>query len=255
MSESLALAALYASGENGQAAIRTINHEGLARIAQLSRSDVRFYQFLPLYDVIHLGNVLGRGYAPTSGELTWALIDGCFVIADVLSLAAVQPEGAMAAEVIHTEVKAAAREGVKSVGRELAARGAGAAGARQEFRRGLEQSATHGASAAAGRLQRWWAVRSAGGVYQVMRRLPESIPRLSIAQLTQLARPRCSQAGIKLSAWAPVRFLRDGSEVLLRIPPQKGLKYLAAQVLQAGVGVVGLHKMEEHLASRRPRPS
>jgi hypothetical protein len=39
----------------------------------------------------------------------------------------------------------------------------------------------------------------------------------------------------------------------LRIPPEKGLKYLAAQMLQASVGVVGFHKMEEHLASRRPR--
>ena len=25
--------------------------------------------------------------------MTWALIDGCFVVADVLSLAAIQPEG------------------------------------------------------------------------------------------------------------------------------------------------------------------
>jgi hypothetical protein len=48
--------------------------------------------------------------------------------------------------------------------------------------------------------------------------------------------------------------LRDGTEVLFRIPPQRGLKYLAAQSIQAGVGVVGFQKMEEHLASRRPKP-
>src|SRR5262249_11414494 len=162
---------------------------------------------LPLYDVAHLGNVLRRGYAPTSGELTWAVVDGCFVVADVLSLAAVQPEGAMAAEAIHTEVKAAVREGVKSAGQRLSVSGAGTtsqAVMRQEARRGLTESVTPAAAAAvSGRFQRWWAVRSAGGVYQVMRRLPESIPRLSIAQIAQIAGPRCSKAGIKLSTWGP----------------------------------------------------
>ena len=56
--ESLALAALFAAGENGQAMIRTIKDDGLERVAQLSDVNVQFYQFLPLYDVIHLGNVL-----------------------------------------------------------------------------------------------------------------------------------------------------------------------------------------------------
>ena len=85
------------AGENGQATIRTIRDDGLERVAQLDDATLRFYQFLPLYDVIHLGNVMRQGYAPTSGELTWALIDGCFVVADVLSLSALQPEGAAAA--------------------------------------------------------------------------------------------------------------------------------------------------------------
>ena len=57
---------------------------------------------------------------------------------------------------------------------------------------------------------------------------------------------------MRLSAWRPIRLLRDGAEVVLRIPPQRGLKYLSAQAIQAGVGVVGFQKMEEHLASRRP---
>ena len=60
--------------------------------------------------------------------MTWALVDGCFVVTDVLSLAAIQPEGAIAAESIRGEVKAAVREGVKSVGRELTAGGAESAG-------------------------------------------------------------------------------------------------------------------------------
>src|SRR5262249_50790549 len=126
--ESLALAALFASGDNGQAIIRTIKDDGLGRARQWNNSEIRFYQFLPLYDVIHLGNVWSRGYAPTSGEMTWALVDGCFVVADVLSLAAIQPEGAIAAESIRSQVKAAAREGAKSLGRELAENGGESAG-------------------------------------------------------------------------------------------------------------------------------
>ena len=133
--ESLALAALFAAGENGQAVIRTIKDDGLERVAQLSDTNIRFYQFLPMYDVIHLGNVLRRGYAPTSGEMTWALIDGCFVVADVLSLAAVQPEGAVASEAIRSEVKGAVRQGVRSAGRELGEAG-GESAARPSRARG-----------------------------------------------------------------------------------------------------------------------
>ena len=117
--ESLALAALFASGDNGQATIRTIKHDGLERVAQLDQTGVQYYQFLPLYDVIHLGNVLRRGYAPTTGETAWALVDGCFVITDVLSLVALQPEGAIAAEAVRGEVKAAVREGARTLGRDL----------------------------------------------------------------------------------------------------------------------------------------
>jgi hypothetical protein len=253
--ESLALAALFASGENAQAAFRTIRKDGLARMAQLNSSEVRFYQFLPLYDVTHLGNVLFRGHAPTTGELTWALVDGCFVIADVLSLAAFQPEGALAAESVRLEAKAAAREGAKSVGRGLAESGTASAGQsviRREAAHGLAPAAADATAAVSRRVQRWWAVRSAGGMYQIMRRLPEALPRLSIAQITDMSAPLCARAGMRSSTWRPVRFLRAGGEFLLRIPPQKGLKYLAVQALSAGVGVVGFHKMEEHLASRRP---
>ena len=255
-SESVALAALFAAGENGQTVIRTIQDDGLERVAQLNDGVIRFYQFLPLYDVIHLGNVLRRGYAPTSGEMAWAVIDGCFVVADVLSLAAVQPEGALAAEAIRSEVKGAVRQGVRSAGRELAETGGESAGkalTRHRAGSGLEQAAAEGTTAVSDRLARWWTVRSAGGVYQVLRRLPEALPQLSLGQITQMAQPLCARAGLTLTTWRPVRLLREGTEVLFRIPPQRGLKYLAAQALQAGVGVVGIQKMEEHLSSRRPK--
>ena len=39
---------------------------------------------------------------------------------------------------------------------------------------------------------------------------------------------------------------------VLRVPPEKGLKYVGLQFTQAGVGIVGFRKMEEHLSSRRP---
>src|SRR6185312_14126322 len=105
--EALALSALSMAGENGQATIRTIRRDGLERVAQLSDGTIGFYQFLPLYDVIHLGNVMRQGFAPTSSEMTWALVDGCFVVVDVLSLSALQPEGAAAAEAVRSEVKGA----------------------------------------------------------------------------------------------------------------------------------------------------
>ena len=254
LGESLALAALFASGDNGQATIRTIKNDGLERVAELDQTGVRFYQFLPLYDVIHLSNVLGRGYAPTGAETTWALIDGCFVITDVLSLAAIQPEGVVAAEAIRGEVKAAVREGVKTVGRDLVASGSDAAGkslVRHEAGAAVGQAATQGASTASRRLARWWSVRSAGGLYQVLRRFPEALPRLSVFQVTEMAGPLAAKAGLRLSSWRAVRLLKNGAEVVLRIPPERGLKYVAAQAVQAGVGVVGIHKMEEYLKSRR----
>ena len=105
--ESLALAVLFASGDNGQATIRTIRNDGLERVAQLDQTGV---PVLPVSAVVRRdppGQRAAAGHAPTSGEMTWALIDGCFVVADVLSLAAIQPEGAVASEAIRGEVKAA----------------------------------------------------------------------------------------------------------------------------------------------------
>jgi hypothetical protein len=258
LTESLALAALFASGDNGQSTIRTIKNDGLERVVQLDQTGVQFYQFLPLYDVIHMGNVLRKGYAPTMGETTWALVDGCFVITDVLSLVALQPEGAVASELVRSEVKAVAREGAKSLSKDLVAEsGESAAKAlvRQETGAALAESAKQAGSTVSKRLTRLWSVRSAGGLYQVLKRFPEALPRLSLTQLTEMAGPIASKAGIRLSRWRAVRLLKDGAEVVLRIPPERGIKYVAAQAVQAGVGVVGIQKMEEYLKSRRTEPS
>jgi hypothetical protein len=245
--ESLTRSVLALAGENGQATIRTIKQDGLDRVAALSSTELKYYQFLPLYDLVHLGNVLGRGYTPTTGELSWAFIDGCFVVVDVLSLAAVQPEGVAASEATRAEVKAATRAAAEAIGHELVEESTETA-TRLLARGGLEQ----GLETTSERLSHWWSVRLAGGTYQVLRRLPDALPRLGLAAVADLGRPLCTRAGIRLSTWGPLRFLKNGQEILLRIPPERGLKYLAAQAAQAGVGVVAMHKMEEHLSSRRP---
>ncbi|MBV8605940.1 MAG: hypothetical protein JO034_00565 [Singulisphaera sp.] len=245
--ESLARSVLFLSGENGQATIRTIKASGLERVAELNSTELKFYQFLPLYDLLHLGGVLCRGHAPTSGEMTWALVDGCFVVVDALSLVAVQPEGVAAAEAARAEIKAATREGIKVVGDALTEGGTQAA-----TRALARQGSAQGVEAMTERLSRWWAVRLAGGTYQVLRRVPEALPRLGVDEVADLGRALCARAGFRLSTWGPIRLLKNGQDVLVRIPPGRGLKYLAAQAAQAGVGVVGFHKMEEHLASRRP---
>jgi hypothetical protein len=220
-SERFAFSVLAVSGDSGQATIRLIKNDGLARVAELDKTDIEFQQFLPLYDLLHLANVARRGHSPTTGELAWAAIDAGFVVADVLSLAAVQPEGVVASEAARGEVRSAVKRTVGSSGREAveaATIDATRAVARRGATEGIEDAATGSA-----RLARWWAVRSAG-----------------------------SKASLTLSTWGPIRFLKDGEEIVRRIPPSKGLKYLGLQATQAAVGVVGFQKMEEHLASRRP---
>jgi hypothetical protein len=242
--EVLAQGVLALSGDSGQATIRMIRSDGIERVEALNSSQVEFYQFLPLYDLLHLGSVVSRGHAPTTGETTWAVIDGCFVVADALSLLAVQPEGAVASEAARAEVKAATKQAARSAGRELVE------AATESTGRNLARG---GADAAAGHLARWWAVRLAGGTYRVLLRVPEALAKMSVADVARLGRPLCAKAGLRLSTWAPVRLLKNGRTFTLAIPPGRGIKYVAAQALQASVGVVGIQKMEEHLASRRPQ--
>ena len=238
--ETLSLGILALSKENGQATIAMIKNDGLDRVAALNDADVEFYQFLPLYDLIHLGRVFGRGHSPTSGEMTWALVDGCFVVADVLSLAGIQPEGVAASEAARLELKTAARQAAKTLGREAG---------EDAVHVGEKVAAREGVEIAAEQLSKWWTVRLAGGPYQVLRRFPEALEKLGVTDIARLGKPLCAKAGFRLSPWKPLRFL---IAKIPEIPPRRGLKYLGAQALQATVGVVAFHKMEEHLASRRP---
>ena len=220
-------------------------------MAELEKSDVEFQQFLPLYDLLHLANVARRGHSPTTGELAWAGIDACFVIIDALSLVAVQPEGVAASEATRAEVRSAVKRATQSAGRE-AVESATLDATQAIARRGVAEGLEAGTSGSV-RLARWWTVRAAGGTYQVFRRLPEAFPKLTIPEIADLGRALCTKAGLTLTTWGPLRFLKDGEEIVRRIPPARGLKYLGLQATQASVGVVGFRKMEEHLSSRRPQ--
>jgi len=101
------------------------------------------------------------------------------------------------------------------LGREAVEEGTASA-ARTAAKRGV----TEGIEAATERLSRWWVVRTAGGTYKVLQRLPQALPHLSVLELTDMARPLCTKAGLRLSTWTPVRLLKNGEEFLLRIPPQ-----------------------------------
>ena len=201
--EAVAVSVLFASGDSGLAAIRTIKNDGIERATQLGESDTRFCQFLPLYDVVHLGNVLRRGYSPTAGEMTWALIDRAFVIADVLSLAGVQPEG-IATESVRTEIKTAVREGARSASQSLAASVSESAGqplARRHAAATFGRAGMPDSAAVSARLTRWWSVRSAGGLYRVLRKAPDALTRLSLVQTAEMAGACSAKAGMRLSHW------------------------------------------------------
>ena len=242
MMENIALGIASVSGESGQGMIRLIRDDGLQRVHDLDQNGTAFYEFLPLYDILHLGDVVRRGYSPTRMEFSWALIDACFVVADAASLVAMQPGGVAASELARSEVKAAAKGTVEVAGRRIAEEATEAAG-RSVARRTADRAVEHAA--------RWWVVRAAGGVYATLRNYPKALGRIGVREATDLARPYCARAGLRLTEWAPLRFVRKGQMLVRRIPADRGLKYLALEATQAGVGVAAIHKMEEHLASGR----
>jgi len=239
--ESLSLGVMSLSGDSGQAAIRMIYEDGLPRAAQVYDSDLSAVEFLPLYDLTHLANVLAHGYAPTSGEWTWAMFDGAFVVADVLGLVALQPEAVAASEMTRGQIKNAAKAGAREAAESLGNRTVRAAA----------ETGQQGASQAARRAGTWYSVRQAGGLSRVLSQLPRAMDKMSLEGIESFTRPLARKAGMTLSRFEPLRFMKDGREVLMSIPRERGMKYLAVESAQAGVGLAAFWKMEEHLASRR----
>lgn len=246
--EHVAYALTKFSGESGQQAIDLIKRDGLDRMEELGETHTAFYEFLPLYDLLHLGNVARKGYSPTKGEYAWAVFDAGFIIADVLSLTALQPQAVVASELARSELKTVAKGAARSAGRAATESTAEVAGRVATRRAAVE------ATDAASRASRWWVVRSAGGLFETLRQTPEALGKLSLREATEMSRPFCARAGLRLSQWAPVRFLKQGELIIRRIPPQRGIKYVLFEATQAGVGVVAIHKMEEHLSTGRPSP-
>jgi hypothetical protein len=239
--EVLALGVMSLSGDNGQATIRMIYEDGLPRASQVHSTGVSAVEFLPLYDLIHLASVLGNGYAPTSGEWSWAMFDGAFVVADVLGLMTLQPEAVAASEVARSQVKAIARTTARE-GADAAVSGVARTGA---------ELGGQASTLAARRAGRWYSVRSAGGLGHVLKQFPQAMNKMGLDSLEAVVRPLARKAGVTLSRFEPLRFLKDGREVLMRVPPGRGMKYLAIESAQAGVGLAAYWKMEEHLSSRR----
>ncbi len=241
LAETLALGFLFTAGSNGQAMIRAIEHDGLARVLEQDDRAPGFEKFLPLYDAAHLGSVALRGYVPSREEAAWAAVDLAFVAADVLGLIA-GPEGALAASAAGQEARAAVRFAARSEMELLSAGAAGRAGSQV-------------AKVSSERLARYWGVRSAGGVSRILARTSEAMERLDLAAASRSAKAVAARMGLVLSAWKPVEFLRSGVRVIVAIPPQKGLKYLGVQMASAGAGAIAFQKMEEHLKSKRTAPA
>ena len=180
------------------------------------------------------------------------MVDGCFVVVDLLSLAAIQPEGAVAAEVVHAEVKAAAREGSGRSAANWSSRGRVG---RQEP--GASEPEAARRPAAAGDRGCHPPARplvdGAVGRGRVSGVAPASGSTAPDEPGTGSRWPsRLRQGRHAAESWRPIQLLRQGVAVPFRIPPERGLKYLAAQIVQASVGVVGFQKMEEHMASASP---
>jgi hypothetical protein len=240
--EQLAYAVLAVSGESGQATIRLIQKDGLARAREVQSTELSFAQFLPTYDLVHLGHVVSRGQAPTVGESAWALVDAAFLVADALSLLTLQPEGVAAVEAARNGAKSAVRGTARSAGRDAVEKAI--ANATKAAGRETAEAATRQAG-------RWWAVRSLGGPFPMILRRPEALERLSLSRLLDDAGPFCRKLGFSPSRLKPVSVARNGKIITHYIPPSLRLPSLATQAMAGQVTVVGWSKMEEFLASRR----
>jgi hypothetical protein len=224
--ESLALTALRLAGDSGDNTIRLIERDGLERVENLSNSNLQIYQFLPLYDLSHLASVVTQGYVPTRGEFAWAGVDATLVAVDVLSLMSLQPEGVAASE--------AARSGVKST-------------ARATIRTGAESAVGHVTETVAGQATRQVARE---GTEQIVQHAAELSSRAAEAASAELAESLARRSGIRLAGWHTQSASRFVAGYFAALPRNRLAKYVAANSVQAGVGLIAVRKMEEYLESR-----
>ena len=145
------------------------------------------------------------GLCADVGRNDLGVVDGCFVITDVLSLAALQPEGAVAAEAVRSEVKAAVREGAKTVSETSSSSrhrvGRKVLGPRRggNRARGSRESGRVSGRKKAGAM----VVRCdpAGGLYQVLQAVSRSPAAAEPGPVDRDGGPAGAKAGLRLSRW------------------------------------------------------
>lgn len=233
--EAFALTALRLAGDSGDCAIRMIDRDGLERAAALANSETKVYQFLPLYDLSHLGGVVAHGFTPTRGEFVWAGVDAALVTFDALSLMTLQPEGVAASEAARSGIKSTARAGVQS-------------GARSAVEHATETAATRAAATASREV-----ARGAGGQL-AERGVAASSTAAAEAAGAELTATLARRSGIRLAQFQSATAARALVSQLFALPRNRLGKYVAANAVQAGVGVVAVRKMEEYLEGRGAGP-
>ena len=195
--------------------------------------------------MLHLGRVMTRGYTPTRGEMAWALVDGCFVVADVLSLAALQPGGTVAVEAARTEVKAAGREAVRKAGVELT-----------EDALGVGSKATARTAPRPRGTSRPLVDSEAGGRYLSRdEAVAEALDRMGLAEISRMAR-RLLRKGRPAARVPGIRYgscRQRWRSCSSRSPASRGSSTRPPSRSRPASALSAIHKMEEHLASSRRR--
>jgi hypothetical protein len=226
----LAVTALRLAGDSGDKTIRMIDRDGLDRAEGVANSGVGLYQFLPLYDLSHLGGVVVKGYLPTRGEFVWAGVDAALIAVDVLSVVTLQPEGVAASEAARSGIKTAARASVKSSTRAV-------------VEKVTEGVAEHAASATTRQLAR-----------NTSEQLAEQVASLSVRSAesasAELAESLARRSGIQLARSSSAAAGRGVLSHVTGLPRNRLAKYVVANGAQAAVGLVAVRKMEEYLAGR-----
>jgi hypothetical protein len=234
-SEAFALAALRLAGDSGEQTINLVARDGINRVRFLAEPSLEYYQLLPLYDLTHLGGVMFQGYRPTRGELAWAGLDAGLVAFDALSLLALQPEGAVAAETARAGAKSATKVAAKTAAREA-----------------VEHAAESVAQRVAGRATEQLVETAAS---HAGRQAVAAVEQAGSASSTRLAGSLAHRIGVRLSRWEAPAFARTGCSLVMSLPARRANKYVAVNAAQAGVGVLAIEKMEEYLSTRRdPSP-
>ncbi len=233
----VALGILYLNQTDGQEVLDAIAEHGLESLAAIDPFGTASGALFPLYDLLHLVQLVGQDHSSTRSALSRSVLDGCLRVLQTIRPSAIPETNPRTDAASTLEARSTVRNAARALGRDLS---------------DAELKATYQESVRDGR--DWLAVRQAGGIYALLVRMPQVLDQLDLRDLNAIAQPLCRKAGIQLSPWSPTRYWADGREEVDAVPTQRGLGYLALGEDQLALGCAAFHKMGEHLASRRPRP-